>query len=79
MKLAVHLENALARLMPAAIRVELGIVIEARLWPAGQDVIDRFLRDAKIDIVPVGEPGRPGDERLAAIWQRASSSRAEFR
>lgn len=31
----------------------MGIVIEARLWPAGQDVVDRFLRDAKIDIVPV--------------------------
>ncbi|MGH3188698.1 MAG: hypothetical protein ACRDOL_15785 [Streptosporangiaceae bacterium] len=27
--LAVHLENALARLMPAAIRAELGIVIQA--------------------------------------------------
>ena len=52
-ELAVHLENALARLMPAAIRVELGIVLEARLWPAGQDIVERFLRDAKIDIVPV--------------------------
>ena len=52
-ELAAHLENALTRLMPAAIRVELGIVIEARLWPAGQDVVDRFLRDAKLDIVPV--------------------------
>jgi ribonuclease VapC len=52
-ELAVHLENALARLMPAAIRVELGIVIEARLWPAGQDVVDRLLRDARIDVVPV--------------------------
>ncbi len=39
--------------MPAAIRVELGIVIEARLWPAGQNVVDWFLRDAKVDIVPV--------------------------
>ena len=52
-ELAAHLENALSRLMPAAIRVELGIVIEARLWPAGQDVVDRFHRDAKLDIVPV--------------------------
>ena len=42
-ELAGHLEDALARLMSAAIRVELGIVIEARLWPAGQDVVDRFL------------------------------------
>ena len=37
----------------------LDIVVEARLWPAGQDVVDRFLRDAKIDIVSV-------DARLAA-------------
>ncbi len=52
-ELAVQLENAVARLMSAATRVELGIVIEARLWPAGQDVVDRFMRDAKIDILPV--------------------------
>ena len=52
-ELAVHLENAVARLMSAAIRVEFGIVIEVRLGPAGQDVVDRFLREAKIDIVPV--------------------------
>jgi ribonuclease VapC len=57
---------------PAAIRVELGIVIEARLWPAGQDVVDRFLRDAKIDIVAV-------DEELAARaisgWRRYGKGR----
>jgi uncharacterized protein with PIN domain len=41
-ELAVRLENTLARLLPAAIRVELAIGIEARLWPAGQDVVDRF-------------------------------------
>ena len=29
-ELATHLEDALVRLMPAAIRVELGMVIEAR-------------------------------------------------
>jgi len=71
-ELAAHLEDALARLMPAAIRVELGIVIEARLWPAGQDVVDRFLRDAKIDIVPV-------DADLAAramsCWRRYGKGR----
>ncbi len=58
--------------MPAAIRVELGIVIEARLWPAGQDVVDRFLRDAKVDIVPV-------DADLAARamtgWRRFGQGR----
>jgi ribonuclease VapC len=71
-ELAAHLEDALARLMPAAIRVELGIVIEARLWPAGQDIVDRFLRDAKIDIVPV-------DADLAARamsgWRRYGKGR----
>jgi ribonuclease VapC len=71
-ELTSHLEDALARLMPAAIRVELGIVIEARLWPFGQDVVDRFLRDAKIDIVPV-------DADLAARamsgWRRYGKGR----
>ena len=71
-ELAAHLEDALARLMPAAIRVELGIVIEARLWPAGQDIVDRFLRDAKIDIVSV-------DADLAARamsgWRRYGKGR----
>jgi ribonuclease VapC len=71
-ELAAHLEAAVARLMPAVIHVELGIVIEARLWPAGQDVVDRFLRDAKVDIVPV-------DEDLAARalsgWRRYGKGR----
>jgi ribonuclease VapC len=71
-ELAVHLENAIARLMPAAIRVELGIAIEARFWPAGQDIVDRFLRDANIDIVPV-------DADLAARamsgWRRYGKGR----
>jgi ribonuclease VapC len=71
-ELAAHLEDALTRLMPATIRVELGIVIESRLWPAGQDVVDRFLRDAKIDIVPV-------DADLAARaisgWRRYGKGR----
>jgi ribonuclease VapC len=71
-ELAAHLEDALTRLMPAAIRAELGIVIESRLWPAGQDVVDRFLRDARIDIVPV-------DADLAARamsgWRRYGKGR----
>jgi ribonuclease VapC len=71
-ELAARLEESLTRLMPAAIRVELGIVIEARLWPAGQDVVDRFLRDARIDIVPV-------DADLAARamsgWRRYGKGR----
>jgi ribonuclease VapC len=71
-ELAAHLEDALARLMPTAVRVELGIVIEAGLWPAGQDIVDRFLRDAKIDVVPV-------DADLAARamsgWRRYGKGR----
>ena len=70
--LAAYLEHALVRLMPAAIRVELGTVIETRLWPGGQDIVDRFLRDAKIDIVAV-------DEELAARamsgWRRYGKGR----
>jgi ribonuclease VapC len=71
-ELAARLEESLTRLMSAAIRVELGIVIEARLWPVGQDVVDRFLRDAKIDIVPA-------DADLAARamsgWRRYGKGR----
>jgi uncharacterized protein with PIN domain len=63
---AAHLENAVSRLISADIRIELGIVIEARLWPAGQDAVDRFLRDAKIDIVPV-------DADLAAVLSSGPS------
>ncbi|MGB6163606.1 MAG: type II toxin-antitoxin system VapC family toxin [Pseudonocardiaceae bacterium] len=45
------LESTVARLMSAASRVELGIVIEARLGSSGADAISRFLRDAEIKIV----------------------------
>jgi ribonuclease VapC len=71
-ELAAHLEDAIARLMPAAIRVELGIVIEARLWPAGQDVVDRFLREAKIDIVPVDADLA---DRAMSGWRRYGKGR----
>ena len=71
-ELAAHLEDALVRLMPTAIRVELGIVIEARLWPAGQDVVDRFLRDAKVDIVPVDADLA---DRAMSGWRRYGKGR----
>ncbi len=69
-ELAAHLEDALVRLRPAAIRVELGIVIEARLWPAGHDVVERFLRDAKVDVVPVGLA-----DRAMSGWRRYGKGR----
>jgi ribonuclease VapC len=71
-ELADQLENAVARLMPAAIRVEVGMVVEARLWPVGQDVVDRFLRDAKIDIVPVDTDLA---ERAVSAWRRYGRGR----
>jgi ribonuclease VapC len=71
-ELAAYLEDALIRLMSAAIRVELGIVIEARLWPAGQDVVDRFLRDAKVEIVPVDSDLA---ERAMSGWRRYGKGR----
>jgi ribonuclease VapC len=71
-ELAEYLEGALVRLMSAAIRVELGIVIEARLGPAGQDVVDRFLRDARIDIVALDAEQA---ERAVSAWRRYGKGR----
>jgi ribonuclease VapC len=71
-ELAAHLEDALARLMPSAIRVELGMVIEARLWPSGQDVVDRFLRDAMVEIVPVDTDLA---DRAMSGWRRYGKGR----
>ncbi len=70
--LVAALERADSRLMSAAIRVELGIVVEARLWPAGQDVVERFVRDARIDIVPVDED-QAG--RALSGWRRYGKGR----
>ena len=58
--------------MPAAIRVELGLLIEARLWPAGQDVVERFLRDAKVDVVPVDADLA---DRAMSGWRRYGKGR----
>ncbi|MGH3836143.1 MAG: type II toxin-antitoxin system VapC family toxin [Pseudonocardiaceae bacterium] len=66
------LESAAARLMSAASRVELGIVIEARLGPAGVDAISRFLRDA--DIVVVDLDIDAADRALSA-WRRYGKGR----
>lgn len=52
-ELVERLEGAVARLRSAASRVELGIVIEFRLGPAGADAISQFLRDAELEIVEV--------------------------
>jgi len=49
------LAEADQRWMSAATVVELGIVIEARLGPAGRGIVDRFLRDAGIEVVAVDQ------------------------
>lgn len=61
------LEEAPARLMSAASRVELGIVIEARFGPVGADVISRFVRDAEIEIVDVDVDAA---DRALQAWRR---------
>lgn len=49
--LALELEAQTPRLMASATLVEVGIVFEARYGAAGGAVIERFLRDAGIDVV----------------------------
>lgn len=70
--LAAALEDATDRVMSAAVRVELGIVVEARLWPAGQEVVDRFLREARIDVVPLDESQA---DRALSGWRRYGKGR----
>lgn len=67
-----YLESATAQLMSAASRVELGIVIEARLGPAGMDTINRFLRDAEIEIVAVDVDAA---DRALGAWRRYGKGR----
>ena len=52
-ELLVQLATADERVMSAGTLLELGIVLEARLGPAGRSVMDRFVRDGGIEIVPV--------------------------
>lgn len=60
-------ESATARLMSAASRVELSIVIESRLGPAGVDAVGRFLRDAEIEVVDVDVDAT---DRALGAWRR---------
>lgn len=67
-----RLERASLRLMSAATRVELAIVIESRLGHAGSDVVARFLRDADIDVVQVDAEAA---ERALGGWRRYGKGR----
>jgi ribonuclease VapC len=70
--LAAALEEADRRLMAAATLVELSIVLEGRHGPAGRGIVDRFVRDASIEVVPV-------DRELADLavdgWRRFGKGR----
>lgn len=71
-ELVAHLEEANQRLMSAASRVELGIVIESRLGAPGADAVERFLRDAAIEVVAVDVDAA---NRAVGAWRRYGKGR----
>ncbi len=66
------LTTADRRSMSAGTLIELGIVLEARIGPAAQGVIERFLRDASVDVVPVD---RTMVDRALEGWRRFGRGR----
>lgn len=70
--LAAHLGGAVSRFMSTASRVELDIVIEARLGPTGTDVAGRFVRDAAIECVDVDADIA---DRAVSAWRRFGKGR----
>lgn len=67
-----ELAGATARLMSAATRVELGIVVEARLTTGGADAVAGFLRDAEVSIIAVDSDAA---ERAVSAWRRYGKGR----
>lgn len=70
--LLVALDEAPARFMSAASKLELGLVVEARLGAGGSDVVVRFLRDARIEVVDVAEADA---DRALEAWRRYGKGR----
>lgn len=66
------LEDAEPRLMSAATLVELAIVVEARLGPAGGGIADRFVRDGSIEVVAFD---RTQADRAIEGWRRFGKGR----
>lgn len=66
------LAEADERLISAGTLVELGIVLEARIGPAAGGIIERFLRDAEIEMVPVE---RTHVDRALEGWRRFGRGR----
>ncbi len=67
-----HLDKAESRLMSAATLLELGIVMEARMGPAGAGLVERFVRDGEIHIVSVD---RTHVDRAMEGWRRFGKGR----
>lgn len=67
-----QLSRASSRLMSTATLLELSIVMEARLGPAGQSLVERFVRDGEIEIVPVD---RGHVDRALEGWRRFGKGR----
>jgi ribonuclease VapC len=55
------------RLMSTGSLVELGIVAEARFGPVGFGIVERFLRDAEIEVVAVD---REQADAAVGAWRR---------
>jgi ribonuclease VapC len=71
-ELVAALEQSDRRVMSAATLVELGIVFEARHGPAGRGIVERFLRDADVDVIDLdGE----GAELAMDGWRRFGRGR----
>jgi ribonuclease VapC len=66
------LDAADRRVMSAATLVEVGIVVEARFGPAGRGLVDRFVRDAEIEVVAVD---RPTADLAVDGWRRYGKGR----
>jgi ribonuclease VapC len=67
-----RLASADSRLMSMTTLVELGIVIEARLGPAGASLVERFVRDAGIELVDVD---RAQADRALEGWRSYGKGR----
>jgi ribonuclease VapC len=67
-----RLSSATSLLMSTATLLELSIVMEARLGPAGQGVVERFIRDSEIELVPVD---RHHVDRALEGWRRFGKGR----
>jgi uncharacterized protein with PIN domain len=74
------IESCSPRLLSAANFLEASIVIESRKGEAGGRELDLLIyRAAHRDCCGGPKPSRDHSARVAAIWQRSTSSRAELR